>query len=250
MENKLEKIGGVDQFFANEMSAKDFSFDEKVASVFDDMVSRSVPMYGETMSAALDLASNFVESGSNIYDIGTATGTLLIEFDKILGKTDVNLIGIDNSEAMVKQAQDKIDQKELNNNIELIVGDMEESLGLNNASVVFMNYTLQFIRPLHRESVIRQIYESLNDNGCLILVEKVLGNDSLFNRLYIDLYYKYKHQVGYSDKEIKQKREALENVLIPYRIDENLELLKRCGFSSSDIFFKWYNFAGFIAVKN
>jgi len=250
MENKLEKIGGVDQFFANEMSAKDFSFDEKVASVFDDMVSRSVPMYGETMSAALDLAANFVEQGSNIYDIGTATGTLLIEFDRILGKTDVNLIGIDNSEAMVKQAQEKIDQKEFNNNIELIVGDMEKKLGLNNASVVFMNYTLQFIRPLHRESVIRQIYESLNDNGCLILVEKVLGNDSLFNRLYIDLYYKYKHQVGYSDKEIKQKREALENVLIPYRIDENLELLKRCGFSSSDIFFKWYNFAGFVAVKN
>jgi len=250
MENKLEKIGGVDQFFANEMSAKDFSFDEKVASVFDDMVSRSVPMYGETMSAALDLAANFVEQGSNIYDIGTATGTLLIEFDRILGKTDVNLIGIDNSEAMVKQAQEKIDQKEFNNNIELIVGDMEKKLGLNNASVVFMNYTLQFIRPLHRESVIRQIYESLNDNGCLILVEKVLGNDSLFNRLYIDLYYKYKHQVGYSDKEIKQKREALENVLIPYRIDENLELLKRCDFSSSDIFFKWYNFAGFVAVKN
>lgn len=250
MENKLEKIGGVDQFFANEMSAKDFSFDEKVASVFDDMVSRSVPMYGETMSAALDLAANFVEQGSNIYDIGTATGTLLIELDKMLGKRDVNLIGIDNSEAMVKQAQEKINQKECNNPVELIVGDMEENLSLNNASVVFMNYTLQFIRPLHRESVIRQIYESLNDNGCLILVEKVLGNDSLFNRLYIDLYYKYKHQVGYSDKEIKQKREALENVLIPYRIDENLELLKRCGFSSSDIFFKWYNFAGFVAVKN
>ena len=250
MENKLEKIGGVDQFFANEMSAKDFSFDEKVASVFDDMVSRSVPMYGETMSAALDLAANFVEQGSNIYDIGTATGTLLIELDIMLGKRDVNLIGIDNSEAMVKQAQEKINQKECNNPVELIVGDMEENLSLNNASVVFMNYTLQFIRPLHRESVIRQINKSLNENGCLILVEKVLGNDSLFNRLYIDLYYKYKHQVGYSDKEIKQKREALENVLIPYRIDENLELLKRCGFSSSDIFFKWYNFAGFVAVKN
>ena len=86
-------------------------------------------------------------------------------------------------------------------------------------------------------------------NGAFILVEKVLGNDSLFNRLYIELYYAYKTRIGYTDKEIKQKREALENVLIPYRIDENVELLNRCGFNSVDIFFKWYNFAGIVAVK-
>jgi len=246
----MDKIGDLDKFFAEDMSAQDFAFDEKVARVFDDMVSRSVPMYGETMSAALDLAANFVEPETNVYDIGSATGTLLLQFDKMLGDRKLNLVGIDNSEAMVKQAREKMQGKKINNQLQQVVGNMENNLGLKNASVVFMNYTLQFIRPLHRESVIRQIYESLNENGCLVLVEKVLGNDSLFNRLYIDLYYKYKQQVGYSDKEIKQKREALENVLIPYRIDENLELLKRCGFSSSDIFFKWYNFAGFIAVKN
>lgn len=249
MDNKIDKIGGVDRFFAEEISAKDFVFDERVASVFDDMVSRSVPMYGETMSAALELAANFVEPGTNIYDIGSATGTLLLEFDKILGDHNVNLIGIDNSEAMVKQAQEKMRKTKQEERVELVVGDMEQPMGLENASVIFMNYTLQFIRPLHREAVVRQIYEGLNDNGCLILVEKVLGNDSLFNRLYIDLYYKYKSRVGYSDEEIKKKREALENVLIPYRIDENIELLKRCGFSTTDIFFKWYNFAGIVAVK-
>jgi tRNA (cmo5U34)-methyltransferase len=249
MDNKIDKIGGVDQFFAEEMSAKDFVFDERVANVFDDMVSRSVPMYGETMSAALQLAANFVEPETNIYDIGSATGTLLLAFDKMLGDCDVNLVGIDNSEAMVKQAQEKMRKTQQEERVELVVGDMEQPMGLENASVIFMNYTLQFIRPLHREAVVRQIYEGLNDNGCLILVEKVLGNDSLFNRLYIELYYKYKSRVGYSDQEIKQKREALENVLIPYRIDENIELLKRCGFSTTDIFFKWYNFAGIVAVK-
>jgi tRNA (cmo5U34)-methyltransferase len=232
------------------MSAKDFVFDERVANVFDDMVSRSVPMYGETMSAALELAANFVEPETNIYDIGSATGTLLLAFEKMLDDCDVNLIGIDNSEAMVKQAQEKMRKSGKEKRVELVVGDMEQPMGLENSSVIFMNYTLQFIRPLHREAVVRQIYEGLNDNGCLILVEKVLGNDSLFNRLYIELYYKYKSRVGYSDQEIKQKREALENVLIPYRIDENIELLKRCGFSSTDIFFKWNNFAGIVAVKN
>ena len=95
----------------------------------------------------------------------------------------------------------------------------------------------------------QKIYDGLNKNGCLILVEKVLGNDSLFNRLYIELYYEHKRKQGYSDNEIAKKREALENILIPYRIDENMDLLKKCGFSSQDIFYKWYNFAGFIAVR-
>jgi tRNA (cmo5U34)-methyltransferase len=93
------------------------------------------------------------------------------------------------------------------------------------------------------------IFDGLNENGCLIVVEKVLGNDSLFNRLFIKLYYDMKRRNDYSDTEIAQKREALENVLIPYRIDENFELLKRAGFGSVDTFYKWYNFAGLIAVK-
>ncbi len=109
--------------------------------------------------------------------------------------------------------------------------------------------TLQFVRPLHRDRLIAEIFKGLNDNGCLILVEKVLGENSLFNRLFIKYYYDLKRRNGYSETEITQKREALENVLIPYQLQENRELLLRSGFRYVDVFFKWYNFCGIVAVK-
>jgi len=112
-----------------------------------------------------------------------------------------------------------------------------------------MVLTLQFIRPLYRESLIRSIYEGLGDNGCVILVEKVLAEDSTFNRLFIQHYYEMKRRNGYSDLEIAQKREALENVLVPYRLEENRTLLRKQGFQQVDVFFKWYNFCGIVARK-
>ena len=109
--------------------------------------------------------------------------------------------------------------------------------------------TLQFLRPLYREKLIADILRGMNENSCLILVEKVLGEDSLFNRLFINYYYEFKKRQGYSEMEISQKREALENVLIPYKLLENRELLLKAGFRYTDVFFKWYNFCGIVAVK-
>jgi tRNA (cmo5U34)-methyltransferase len=109
--------------------------------------------------------------------------------------------------------------------------------------------TLQFIRPLRRTRLITDIYNGLLPQGCLLVVEKVLGEDSLFNRLFIKYYYDLKRRNGYSETEIAQKREALENVLIPYKLFENRELLLETGFRSVDVFFKWYNFCGIVAVK-
>jgi len=106
-----------------------------------------------------------------------------------------------------------------------------------------------FIRPLNREKLIASIYAGMNENGCLLLVEKVLGDGSLFNRLFIERYYAYKRRRGYSELEIAQKREALENVLIPYRLSENRDLLLGAGFREVEVFFKWYNFVGIVAVK-
>jgi tRNA (cmo5U34)-methyltransferase len=121
---------------------------------------------------------------------------------------------------------------------------------LSNASVVTMNWTLQFVRPLYREKLIRKINKGLVKNGALILCEKVLVEDSMLNRLYIELYYNFKRRQGYSEMEIAQKREALENILIPYRADENTELLKKSGFRTVDSLFRWYNWASFIAIKS
>jgi tRNA (cmo5U34)-methyltransferase len=115
--------------------------------------------------------------------------------------------------------------------------------------MVLMILTLQFIRPLHRDKLIGTILNGMNENGALILVEKLIGEHSLFNRLFIKYYYDLKKRNGYSELEIAQKREALENVLVPYKLMENREMLLRAGFRYCDVFFKWYNFSGIIAVK-
>ena len=120
---------------------------------------------------------------------------------------------------------------------------------IEGASMVTMVLTMQFIRPLYRDTLATSILQGLNDNGCLILVEKVLGEDSVFNRLFIKYYYDLKKKRGYSELEIAQKREALENVLVPYRLMENREMLLRAGFRCCDVFFKWYNFCGMVALK-
>jgi len=112
-----------------------------------------------------------------------------------------------------------------------------------------MNLTLQFVRPLHRERLVKQIFDGMLARGAFILIEKLTVSDGDLNRLFINYYYDMKRRNGYSELEISQKREALENVLIPYRLEENVELLKGAGFRSVEMFFRWYNFCGLVAVK-
>jgi len=112
-----------------------------------------------------------------------------------------------------------------------------------------MCWTLQFVRPLGRDNLIRWIYDALVDDGVLIVTEKILTNNGNMNRLFIDYYYEFKRRNGYSDTEIARKREALENVLIPYRLEENVDLFRRNGFEMVETFFQWFNFAGFLCVK-
>jgi tRNA (cmo5U34)-methyltransferase len=127
--------------------------------------------------------------------------------------------------------------------------DLNKGVAISNASVVILNLTLQFVRPLLREKVIRNIVEGMNEGGCLILVEKVLSEDSTINRLFIKHYYEMKKRNGYTEMEIAQKREALENILVPYHLEENHALLLSNGFKACDSFFRWYNFSGILAIK-
>jgi len=226
----------------------DFVFDETVAGVFDDMVARSVPQYAEIQRMLAELAAEFVTEGSSVYDLGCSTGTTLAQLHGAL-RVPARLVGIDNSPEMLDRCRTKLVASNLGNAIELRHGDLDEGIEIEDASVVFLVLTLMFVRPLNREKVMRQIYAGMRHDGCLLLVEKVLGNGSLFNRLFIERYYAYKRRMGYSELEISQKREALENVLIPYRLRENYDLLTSAGFRQVDVFFKWYNFAGIVALK-
>src|SRR6185503_15456038 len=238
-----------DKVFANPLDhVNDFVFDETVAGVFDDMVSRSVPQYAEIQRMLAELAAEFVIEGSSVYDLGCSTGTTLSRLHSAL-HVPARLVGIDNSAEMLEKCRTKLAEANLRDAIELRLGDLDEGIEIRDASVVFLVLTLMFVRPLNREKLMRQVYAGMRENGCLLLVEKVLGNGSLFNRLFIERYYAYKRRMGYSELEISQKREALENVLIPYRLQENRDLLLKAGFREVEVFFKWYNFAGFVAVK-
>jgi tRNA (cmo5U34)-methyltransferase len=240
-----------DVLFQENSAARDFTFDKKVASVFDDMVSRSVPFYVELQRMLADLCVQFLpEQNGSVCDLGCSTGTTI---DLILSHPacppSTHGYGIDNASAMLDQARDKLAEHLSVKRVTLIQADLDSDLKLPPVNVVLMNWTLQFVRPIHREGLLRRIQSSIEPGGALLMAEKVLVEDSLLNRLYIELYYRYKARQGYTAEEIQRKRESLENVLVPYRVEENVALLKRCGFSAVDTCFRWFNWAAFVAIK-
>jgi tRNA (cmo5U34)-methyltransferase len=240
---------GKDEVFKDEIEkASDFKFSENVAKVFDDMVNRSVPYYEEIQRMMAELAADHARDGSDVYDLGCSTGTTMIGMDTMV-KPDIKFIGIDDSQKMLDKCKSKLLEVGFSRNYELRCADLNQEVKITNASVVVLCLTLQFVRPIYREQLLKNIYDGLNSGGVLILVEKILAEDSLFNRDFINYYYNYKRRNNYSELEISQKREALENVLIPYKLSEDIAILRDTGFSHCEVFFKWYNFAGLVAVK-
>jgi tRNA (cmo5U34)-methyltransferase len=225
----------------------DFSFGAETTAVFDDMLQRSVPFYDEIQRMMSELAADFAVDGTNIFDLGCSTGTTMLHLCRL--DRDVTVIGLDSSPAMLARAEVTLRQGAVTKPYVLRQQDLDHGLVIENASVVVMALTLQFVRPIYRERLLRTVYDGLIPNGCLLLIEKVLEEESLANRLFVKHYYDFKRRNGYADIEIAQKREALENVLVPYRLDENREMLRRTGFRHPQIFFKWYNFCGILAVR-
>lgn len=239
-----------DKIFLDPAKRKvDFDFGEDVVKVFDNMLERSVPFYFEIQNMIADLANEFLVEGTTIYDLGCSTGTAMLFIYKRVGHKNYKMIGLDYSEHMLKKAKEKLDRASITN-YELMHADLNRDISFENMSIAIMNLTLQFVRPLYRNSLISKIHNSLINNGCLILVEKVLCKNSKLNRSFIQIYSQFKERNNYSKTEIARKRESLENVLVPYRLEENLEMLRGTGFENVETFFRWFNFAGIIAVKN
>jgi tRNA (cmo5U34)-methyltransferase len=244
-----QKVTEKDRVFSEEIKKpSDFKFGGAVAEVFDDMVCRSVPFYDEIQRMIIELAADHAKPGTNLVDLGCSTGTTMIGIDPLVDK-DVRFIGVDDSQAMLERCELKLHEVNITRPYELRRADLHEDVVIENSSVVILCLTLQFVRPIYREKLLKRIYEGLVKGGVLIVSEKILAEDSLFNRDFISYYYDYKRRNDYSDMEISQKREALENVLIPYKLSENIKMLNEAGFNSVETFFKWYNFSGFIAAK-
>jgi tRNA (cmo5U34)-methyltransferase len=239
-EDKLYATGRVDE---------DFSFNDRVAEVFDDMIERSIPFYRTVMDCMAQLLANRLPEGATLYDLGSSTGTTLLELSRRMAAKNIHYIGIDNAPAMVAKARQKSAQYGKGDLLQFRLDDITRC-PLPEASAIICNYTMQFLRPMNRQVFIKRLYQELSADGILILSEKTISTASRLNRDFIEQYHAYKRQQGYSEMEISTKREALENVLVPFSVDENIALLRSAGFEEVEIFFKWFNFSSIIALKH
>lgn len=242
----------VDRVFDTVGDIVPFEFNENVAHVFDDMAQRSIPWYKEVQRMVTTLGVTFFHGNTNIYDLGCSTGTtisLLSQAFKEREISDYHMIGVDNSQAMCHEAEEKFTKQGMDQSKVTILCDDINNVTIENASVVIMNYTLQFVDPLEREDLIRRIYKGLNHNGILLVSDKTQQNHTDTSRIFVDNYYHMKRKNGYSEMEIARKREALENVLIPYTLEEERNLFAHCGFEAVDLFFTWFNFSSFVCLK-
>ena len=237
-----------DQYFDQPMKViRPFNFDQGVADCFDDMVSRSVPYYEEIHRILRDLLPYQVQAGDCIYDLGCSTGTTLhILSQSIPNHLPVQLIGLDQSPAMVAKAKEKCAC--CLHPVKFICEDLR-SHTFRESGLVIMNYTLQFVAQADRAQLLQRIYQSLRPGGLFILSEKIKSQDSTVQQLQTNLYYDFKRRNGYSELAIFQKREALENVLVPLSAETQLELLRWSGFDHVDMIFRWFNFACFVGIK-
>ena len=242
-----------DKLFTERDGSAPFRFDGSVASVFPDMLKRSIPGYTATIEAIGSLAARFVVPGTRCYDLGCSLGAASIAIRQGAGSSKAEIVAIDNSPAMIERcravvademARDPASASEIRPEL----GDVLES-EIDNASMVVLNYTLQFLSMDERDALIRRIHAGLNPNGLLVLSEKVVDENPAMEELLIDLHHEHKRRNHYSELEISRKRSALENVLVPEKVSAHRARLQAAGFADIAVWLRYFNFVSIIAIK-
>ena len=238
-----------DRIYASKQDkVEKFVFDEDVAGVFEDMIQRSVPGYSALNQLLPIVANQFIQEGSNVYDLGCSLGEASISIANATNCSNIQIHAVDNSTAMIKQLQARIKSLNLKFPIQLIHDDMA-AVDIKNGSFAVLNYTLQFIDRSQRDMLINKICTGLNKNGALLLSEKITYQDVNEEVLMQQLHENFKRQNDYSEMEISQKREALENVLIRDTHEQHIERLQKAGFSKISVLTKYLNFVSYLAIK-
>lgn len=242
--------GEVDRVFSCESGVvtetQPFCFDETVAAVFDDMISRSVPGYLQVMSATVEWTHRFFQPGSRVVDIGCSTGTFLQACAQIL-PADAVLTGVDTSSAMLERARLKVGSVGRGHVIELVEGDATE-IAFSRSSVVVCNYTLQFFSKAIRSSLLARIFQEMVPGGVFVLSDKIHFPQPSLQSWVTEAHERFKERQGYSRDEITRKRAALDNVLVTMSFDEQLELVRGAGFSAQPVM-QWGNFLTIVGIK-
>lgn len=238
-----------DTLFASGLPNEHFVFDEKVAAVFPDMINRSVPGYATIIAMIGTLSAEYAQPASICYDLGCSLGAASLSMRHNIRAENCAIVAVDNSAAMVEGCRQAIKRDSAVLPVDVRCEDILDT-PVKNASMVVMNFTLQFVKPEARDELLTRIYEGLLPGGMLILSEKILFEDSALNDLFIEMYHRFKEQQGYSKLEISRKRAALEKVLIPETIAAHESRLKKAGFETFDVWFQCFNFASIVAVKS
>ena len=225
-----------------------FTFDADVVAVFPDMIQRSVPGYETIIAMTGTLAGRYAQPQSSCYDLGCSLGASTLAMAQHIQVPDCGIVAIDNAPAMIEHCATILAHEQSDTAVELICADLLDS-PINNASMVVLNFTLQFLPPEARSALMQRIYDALLPGGILILSEKIAFADAHLNQLMIELHHSFKRANGYSELEVAQKRSALENVLIPETLDQHRQRLNSVGFNSIDIWFQCFNFASLLAIK-
>lgn len=226
----------------------DFCFDDAVADVFPDMINRSVPGYQTIIDTIGELGQAYVTPDSNVFDLGCSLGAASLSVARHCPANQCNIYAIDSSEAMVKRCQRVVDAFHLPNAIHVSEG-YAQSASMSNASMVIMNFTMQFIAPDERREIVKRVYDGLNPGGIFVLSEKVQHEQEAGNALINTLHLNFKRNNGYSELEISQKRAALENVMLIDSFSTHEERLRSVGFSDVVMWYKCYNFMSLVAIK-
>jgi tRNA (cmo5U34)-methyltransferase len=235
-----------DQIYAVRQDKIDsFTFDERVAEVFSDMISRSVPGYASIIGMIGILAKQHAASGSNLYDLGCSLGAATVSMGREIMHGNCQLVAVDNARAMLDRARENFACHGISG-VKTICDDIRH-VSISNASVVILNFTLQFLTVEERLPLLQNIRKGMREDGVLVLSEKISGANEREDALLIELHHTFKRANGYSDLEISQKRAALEEVLLPETIATHKTRLHQAGFSQVDLWFQCFNFVSFIA---
>ena len=238
-----------DTLYANPLdNIADFAFDQSVVDVFPDMIKRSVPGYATIMHMIGQLAERYCQSDSRCYDLGCSLGAATLAMRHRIHAANVEIVAVDNSPDMIARCQQVIDADSAEVPVTLVEEDITAS-PIENASVVVLNFTLQFVPVEKRQALLQNIYHGMVPGGVLVISEKLAFDDAQHQALMTEFHHYFKKTNGYSALEIAQKRNAIEHVLIPETFETHKQRLESIGYKGTELWFQCFNFASFIAFK-
>jgi tRNA (cmo5U34)-methyltransferase len=225
-----------------------WEFDEQVTKVFDDMLQRSIPQYDVMRKSCFDIACKFVQPGTNIVDLGSSRGEALAPLIERFGENN-RYVGVEVSPPMLEASRNRFADYIAKGVVDIRDIDLRNDYPDVRASVTMAVLMVQFTPIEYRSHILQRIYEHTEEGGAFIFVEKVLGSSAWIDELLVEQYYSLKSSNGYDDEEIKRKKLSLEGRLVPVTAAWNEELLTSAGFRKIECFWRWMNFAGWIAIK-